>query len=72
VYAVYAKSKKRFLSMKWMFVTRKHLAEKLNMVLRKCVVTAGIGRRKIQRVIKCIRKCCETLYEKSMYGAGSC
>ena len=31
--------------MKWMFVTRKHLAEKLNMVLRKCVVTAGIGRR---------------------------
>ena len=28
-----------------MFVTRKHLAGKLNMVLRKCVVTAGIGRR---------------------------
>jgi len=44
VYAVYAKSKKIFLSMKWMFVTRKNLAEKLNMVLRKCVVTAGIGR----------------------------
>lgn len=32
--------------MKWMFVTRKNLAEKLNMVLSKCVVTAGIGRRK--------------------------
>ena len=31
--------------MSWMFVTRKHLAGKLNMVLRTCVATVGIVRR---------------------------